>query len=179
MTQEAILSFWFEEIEKAAWFKKDDAFVDQLRARFGALLDEAASGGLESWEESADGRLALILVLDQFSRNLYRGDARSFAQDSRARSIARRAVAEGDHVEAGVDRACFLFLPFEHSEEKADQLWSVALFEALGDENYLNYAVAHLKIVERFGRFPHRNEVLGRTSIAEEIEFLTQPGSSF
>ena len=123
--------------------------------------------------------MALILVLDQMSRNLYRDDPRAFAQDVRARAVARRAVAAGDHVFAPPERCLFLFLPFEHSEDLADQLLCEALFGVLGDANLDDYAARHRVIVERFGRFPHRNAVLGRTSTAEELNFLEQPNSSF
>ena len=174
-----VLAFWFDETAPNLWFEKNDAFDATLRARFGDRHAEAAAGCLVDWEETADGRLALLLLLDQMSRNLYRGDPRAFAQDARARAVARRAVAAGDHVFAPRERCQFLFLPFEHSEDLADQLWCEALFRALGDDNLLDYAVRHRVIVERFGRFPHRNAALGRTSTAEELAFLTEPNSSF
>ena len=156
-TPDDVLDFWFRETPPAKWFEKDDAFDATLRDRFSAL----------------------ILVLDQMSRNLHRGDPRAFAQDDRARAVARRAIAAGDHVFAGKERCQFLFLPFEHSEDLADQWWCDALFRALGDDNLHHYAVLHRVIIERFGRFPHRNATLGRTSTAEELAFLEQPNSSF
>jgi uncharacterized protein (DUF924 family) len=174
-----VLGFWFGECDPALWFARDDGFDATLRDRFGALHAEAAAGGLAAWEDNADGRMALILVLDQMSRNLHRGDGRAFAQDARARAVARRAIAAGDPVFASRERCLFLYLPFEHSEELADQLWSEALFAALGEPSWLDYAVRHRVIVERFGRFPHRNAALGRASTAEELEFLQQPNSSF
>jgi uncharacterized protein (DUF924 family) len=176
---EDVLAFWFSECTPQQWFEKNDAFDATLRTRFGAVHAEASAGGLTGWEATADGRLALLLVLDQMSRNLYRGDPRAFAQDARARDIARRAIAAGDHVFASRDRCLFLFLPFEHSEELADQLWCEAFFAALGDAMLIDYGMRHRVIIERFGRFPHRNAALGRTSTAEELEFLTQPNSSF
>ncbi|MEQ8395250.1 DUF924 family protein [Thalassobaculum sp.] len=176
---EDVLAFWFGECTPQQWFEKNDAFDATLRERFGALHSEAAAGGLADWETSADGRLALLLVLDQMSRNLYRGDPRAFAQDARARDLARRAIAAGDHVFGSRDRCLFLYLPFEHSEDLADQLMCDALFRALGDAELIDYGVRHRVIIERFGRFPHRNAALGRTSTAEELEFLTQPNSSF
>jgi len=178
-TPDDVLDFWFREIPPAKWFEKDDAFDAALRDRFGALHAEAAAGGLTGWEDSADGRMALILVLDQMSRNLHRGDPRAFAQDERARAVARRAIAAGDHAFAGKERCQFLFLPFEHSEDLANQWWCDALFRALGDDNLHHYAVLHRVIIERFGRFPHRNATLGRASTAEELAFLEQPNSSF
>lgn len=178
-TPHDVLDFWFGQCTPAQWFAKDDGFDATLRDRFGALHGVAAADGLADWERSADGRMALILVLDQMSRNLYRGDPRAFAQDARARAVARRAVAAGDHVFAPPERCLFLFLPFEHSEDVADQLWCAALFGVLGDANLDDYAAKHRVIVERFGRFPHRNAALGRTSTAEELSFLEQPNSSF
>lgn len=174
-----VLGFWFGESTPEQWFAKDDGFDAALRDRFGAAHDEASAGGLADWEASADGRMALILVLDQLSRNLYRGDGRAFAQDERARAVAHRAIAAGDHVFAPRERCQFLFLPFEHSEHLADQMWCEALFRALGDDYLTDYAVRHRVIIERFGRFPHRNAALGRASTAEELAFLEQPNSSF
>ena len=179
VTPTDVLVFWFDQSTPEQWFARDDDFDALLRDRLGALHAEAAAGGLAAWEETADGRLALLLLLDQMSRNLHRGDPRAFAQDARARAVARRAIAAGDHVFAPRDRALFLYLPFEHSEEAADQLLSVSLFRALGDADLLDYADKHWVIVERFGRFPHRNATLGRTSTAEELAFLEQPNSSF
>lgn len=178
-TPEDVLGFWFGECTAEQWFAKDDGFDAALRDRFGTVHAEAAADGLADWEATADGRLALILVLDQMSRNLYRGDRRAFAQDERARNIARKAVAAGDHVFAGRDRCLFLFLPFEHSEDLADQLWCDALFRALGDEDLTDYAVKHRVIIERFGRFPHRNAAMGRDNTVEELAFLEEPNSSF
>jgi len=178
-TPQDVLGFWFRETDPRLWFLKDDGFDATLRDRFGALHAEAAGGGLTDWEATADGRMALILVLDQMSRNLFRGDGRAFAQDERALAVARRAIAAGDHVFAPRERCQFLFLPFEHSENLADQRWCEALFRALGDANLLDYAVKHRVIIERFGRFPHRNAALGRTSTGEELAFLDQPNSSF
>ncbi len=174
-----VLTFWFVENGREQWFQKDDAFDSEMRRRFADLQVRAAAGGCVDWEATEDGRMALILVLDQFSRNLYRDDPRAFAQDARARAIARTAIALGDHVTAAPDRKLFLYLPFEHSEALADQDWCMTLFTALGDPELLAYAERHRVIVERFGRFPHRNAVLGRNSTPEELEFLQQPGSSF
>lgn len=178
-TPDEVLEFWFETCTPDQWFKKDDAFDAVLHERFGALHTEAAAGGLADWENSADGRMALVLVLDQFSRNLHRGAPQAFAQDGRAQAVARRAIAAGDHVFGTRERCQFLFLPFEHSEDLADQLWCEALFGALGDAELSHYAHLHRVIIERFGRFPHRNAALGRISTAEELDFLDQPNSSF
>ncbi len=176
---EDVLDFWFEEIDQEAWFKKSDAFDALLAARFGSLHARAAAGDLDTWTETRNGRLALILVLDQMSRNLFREDGRAFEQDERALEIARQAVAAGDHAVSAAERCLFLFLPFEHSEDIADQRLCRALFGALGNPYWVEFAARHEVIIERFGRFPHRNAVLARDTTPEEAEFLAQPGSSF
>jgi len=178
-TIEAVLGFWFGECDADDWFKKSDAFDATLRTRFAATHDAACAGALDAWVESRAGRLALILVLDQMSRNLHRGDPRAFAQDAKARAIARRALALGDHVFSTPEQALFLFLPFEHSENVADQALCIALYEGLGNDYWVEFAGLHKVIIDRFGRFPHRNQTLGRESTAEELEFLEQPNSSF
>lgn len=207
---DAVLGFWFGEPAeralgraRAAWFRKDPAFDDAIRERFGALVEEALAGGLADWGEggdagaaglavgdaatggpdAADRALALLVVCDQFPRNLYRDDARAFALDPRARATARRMVATGlDRSLRPVERA-FVYLPFEHSESLADQHEAVRLFGALRDDpdagGYLDWAVRHLEVIERFGRFPHRNDALGRVSTDEERAFLARPGSRF
>jgi len=174
-----VLTFWYEECTPEDWFKKDAAFDAALRERFGALHDRAAAGACDSWADSADGALALVLVLDQFSRNLYRDDPRAFAQDEKALGVARSAIAAGFDQEQPHDRRHFLYIPFEHSEILADQEEGVAHFERHGDAETLRYAIAHRDIIQRFGRFPHRNACLGRTSTDEETAFLKTPGSSF
>lgn len=180
---EAVLDFWFGEGDRKAWFAKNADFDAAIRERFGAFhaalsdrLDRAAA-----LAATPRGALAAVLVLDQFSRNLFRGDARAFAQDAAAREIARRAIARGDLRDPTLpaEAPIFLVLPFEHSEHLADQDWCVALCETLGDADYLDYAHKHRDIIRRFARFPHRNAALGRESTAEERAFLTQPGSSF
>lgn len=175
-----VLRFWFEEATPEQWWKKDPGFDAEIRRRFAGLHARAAAGDLDGWAESAEGALALILVLDQFSRNIYRDDPRAWAQDAAALAVARRAVEQGfDTAFGDRDRRVFFYMPFEHSEDIADQYESVRLISALGDAEYTEFAEAHREIVERFGRFPHRNAVLGRKSTAEEVEFLKQPGSSF
>lgn len=180
---DAVIAFWFEEHDYTNWFAKDDAFDAAIRERFGALRDRLAAEPetAEAWGTTPRGALAVLLVLDQFSRNLYRDDARAFEADPLARKIARNAVARGFHAAEHLpaSAANFIFLPFEHSEELVDQDWSCALFEATGDANSIDYAERHRVIIERFGRFPHRNQALGRDSTEAEREFLTQPGSGF
>lgn len=173
---EDVLTFWFADPERA--WKKDPAFDDELRRRFGALHAAVLRGEHDDWCATPRGVLAYVLVLDQLSRNLHRGDPRAFAGDARALTAAARAVDAGqDRALAPIERG-FLYMPFMHSEALADQERAVALFAALG-EPFLPFAVQHRDIVARFGRFPHRNAVLGRESTPEEREFLTQPGSSF
>ncbi|MEQ8443119.1 MAG: DUF924 family protein [Alphaproteobacteria bacterium] len=180
---DAVLGFWFDEHEKDDWFKKDDAFDAAIRDRFGVVHDRLTANPDEAraWAESPRGALAVLVVLDQFSRNLYRGDGRAFAADALAREIARDAIARGFHHSADLPDMgwLILFLPFEHSEYLADQDWSCAICRAFDDGEFLQYANAHRDIIVRFGRFPHRNAALGRDSTPEEEAFLTQPGSSF
>lgn len=181
-----ILDFWFGAPDSAdfgkpreAWFKADDAFDAEIRRRFEAALDEAHAGSHDGLAATPEGALALTILLDQFPRNIYRGTPRAFAFDPQALAVARQALAAGHDQAVAPFQRTFLYLPFEHSESLADQERSVALFEALGDENGLDYAVRHRDIIARFGRFPHRNAILGRESTPEELSFLEQPNSSF
>lgn len=179
MTAQDVLHFWFDQSTPQQWFQKDDAFDAAIRERFAALNASAAQGELWQWRSTAAGRLAEIIVLDQFSRNLFRGDARSFAQDGMALVLAQEAVARGDDAAVPAERRAFVYMPYMHSESLAVQNESVRLFSALGHANNLDFARRHQAIVERFGRFPHRNAVLGRNSTAAETAFLQEPGSSF
>jgi uncharacterized protein (DUF924 family) len=185
---EDVLDFWFGPHEtrgkqRAEWFRKDDRFDAEIRERFGELHQRAASGELDSWRESDDGLVALVVVLDQFSRNLFRADARAFAQDSQALECARHAVDSGLDLKRLPVERLFLYLPFEHSEDLADQDRCVALMQSLEEfpetRGIGEWAEKHRVIVRRFGRFPHRNAALGRASTPEEVEFLKQPGSGF
>lgn len=185
-----LLAFWFADGPDAfrpAWFQSDPAFDDALRTRFGALADAAASGTLAEWAAAPAGSLALCLLLDQLPRNLYRGTARAFATDPDARAVARHAVltARQDLALPGMARM-FLYLPFEHSEDCADQDLSVALFEGLRDdprhaapEGAIGFAWAHRAVIARFGRFPRRNAALGRTDTAAERAYAAGPDRSF
>ena len=182
----AVLAFWFGPSPgqpRPEWFRKSEAFDAQIRERFGALHAQAAAGGLPEWEDAPGSALALIVVLDQFSRNLHRNDARAFAQDERALRIANAMVARGwDHERLPVERQ-FIYLPFEHSEALADQDRAIELFaplEAFPETKGLTeWVEKHGVIIRRFGRFPHRNAALGRTSTPEEAAFLREPGSGF
>jgi uncharacterized protein (DUF924 family) len=174
-----VLHFWFEEYGPKDWFAKNAAFDEAIRSRFGALHAGAARGELDGWAETPAGALALILVLDQFSRNLFRASAKAFACDPKALALARRAVAKGYIDGFGEAERAFFLLPFEHSEDPADQELSVRHFGRFSDPLYRDAAEKHKAIIDRFGRYPHRNAALGRASTLEEIAFLAGPGSSF
>jgi uncharacterized protein (DUF924 family) len=186
-----VLEFWFgapddpqREQPRKQWFVKDAAFDALIRARFGALIERALAGDLEPWAATPAGALAQIVLLDQFTRNAFRDSARAFAGDARALAAARALVHSGlDRALSGVQRQ-FVYLPFEHAEDLAMQRESLRLFAQLERDDpavgeLLVWAQRHHDIVARFGRFPHRNATLGRTSTAEEIGFLQQPGSGF
>ena len=190
---EEILRFWFGDPEEPAgeygqqrkvWFKKDPAFDDRIRQLFLADYEQAVADALEPWKDQPRSCLALVLLLDQVPRNLFRGDARSFASDRAARDTANYALGRGyDQQVLPVERM-FFYLPLEHSEDLADQDRSVELVRSLAEahaefETTLDYALRHREVIQRFGRFPHRNEVLGRETTPAEAEFLQQRGSRF
>ena len=170
----AIVAFW-REAGSDRWFKKDAAFDDEIKQRFLATHEAAAAGKLTAWEQSAEGALALLILLDQFPRNMFRGEARAFATDSLARAVTSRAILNGFDG-AFPDMRGFFYLPFEHSENLADQERGLALYKAVGDEDGLKWAKTHADIIRRFGRFPHRNAVLGRVTTPEEQTFLDSGG---
>jgi uncharacterized protein (DUF924 family) len=181
-----VLDFWFGPqpgSARAEWFRKDAAFDEEIRRRFGELHAAAARRELEAWRQSPEPMLALVVLLDQFSRNLFRGDARAFAQDAHALECARQAIARKDDLGLLPVQRQFLYLPYEHSENLADQEMGVELMRSLdafeATRGISDWAVRHRDIVARFGRFPHRNAALGRPSTPEETEFLVQPGSGF
>jgi uncharacterized protein (DUF924 family) len=173
-----VLEFWFEELREADWFTRNEVTDARIRERFLALYERLAQAG-DLAVASARSALAAVIVLDQFSRNLFRGTARAFAADASARQLARQAIAQGFDQAMPPLQRLFLYLPFEHSEDPADQALSVTLIRRLGREDLTRYAEAHKAIIDRFGRYPHRNAALGRTSTTEELEFLQGPGSSF
>lgn len=189
VTAHDVLDFWFADTSTAHWFVADAAFDAQIRERFGGAADTAANGRLDGWADSPPGWLALLLLLDQFPRNLYRGDSRAWAQDASAQRIALSGIARGDDRRLPPLQRVFAYLPLEHAEDKALQRQSAAWFEALCAEapppqherfgEFLDYARRHRDVIARFGRFPHRNAVLGRTSTPEETIYLAQPGSGF
>jgi uncharacterized protein (DUF924 family) len=176
---ESILAFWFEELTPKQWWVAADDLDRQIKSRFGALHAAAECCELYAWRESAAGRLAEIIVLDQFSRNIHRNRPQAFANDALALALAQTAVAAQADQALDAQRRAFLYMPYMHSESMAIHRVAVALFSAQGMENNLDFELRHKAIIDRFGRYPHRNAILGRTSTAEEIEFLKTPGSSF
>ncbi len=198
MTADDVLDFWFGELlpdgtaapeTSARWWRKDPEFDQEIRSRFGALVEQAGSGGLDDWSRSARGGLALVILLDQFTRNVHRGSGRAFEHDARARAYAVASLEAGHDADLEPMHAYFLYMPLMHSENLEDQERCIRLFEQAAArapagprkslEGGASFARKHRDIVARFGRFPHRNSLLGRTSSDEEIEFLKQPGSSF
>lgn len=180
--QDDILRFWFDETEERFWFARNDDFDRTIRDRFGSTVAAAAEGRLDHWAATPRGALALVLLLDQFPRNLFRGSSRAFATDAAALATARAAIDRGLDLDPALERRqrVFFYLPFMHSESLADQEACVRLMrERGGSEVNIDFAERHRAIIERFGRFPHRNAVLGRQSTPEELAFLQQPGSSF
>lgn len=166
----AVLDFWFAEVGEQGWFQAGQALDAQVEARFRELHDRLARGEVVPRLDSAREVLAAILVLDQFSRHLYRGSPRAYACDARARELTRHVVGAGLDEAFTASERLFAYMPLQHSEDRADQAESVRLFEAIGNPQWAAFAVAHRNVIERFGRFPHRNEVLGRVSTPDEIE---------
>lgn len=192
-----ILDFWFgsdyepggDEPEfRKEWFIKDEAFDERIRECFADDLERAARGEYDDWADTPHGRLALIILLDQFSRNLFRGSPRSWTQDLLALKLSLEGIEQGDDLELGVVERAFFYLPIEHSEdmhlqdlsvEKFGELLEIAPEIAGGENGLYDYAVKHRDVIEQFGRYPHRNEVLGRPNTPEEEEFLAKPGAGF
>ncbi|PTU75448.1 DUF924 family protein [Pseudomonas mangrovi] len=179
MNYEQILSFWFEEIEPRQWWNVDPAFDALLRERYAQLLCQAARGELYEWRESAPGRLAEILVLDQFSRNIHRDTPQAYAQDGMALVLAQEAVAAGALDVLEQEQRGFLLMPYMHSESPAIHVQAERLFKAFTSATSFRFEVRHKEIIDRFGRYPHRNQTLGRESSEQERAFLKEPGSSF
>lgn len=174
-----VIHFWFDEIEPKAWWKKDKNFDQLICDRFGELHESAGRGDLASWRETALGRLAEVLVLDQFSRNIYRGKPESFAFDGLARKLASEAIDENAQLSLSSKEKAFLYMPFMHSEQIEHHHLAMKLFSEPGLESNLEFEKRHKAIIDRFGRYPHRNNILERESTEEEKAFLSQPGSSF
>lgn len=176
---QAVLEFWFDEETKPFWFTQSKEFDKQLKQQFGQLLMQASAGELDAWRNSIRGRLAEIIVLDQFSRNIYRGSAKAFAQDGMALVLAQQAVQLPDFAELSGEERQFVLMPFMHSESKMIHQQAVLLFSRYTDSNVLNFELKHKAIIDKFGRYPHRNGILGRRSTDEEWLFLQQPNSAF
>ena len=179
MQPQNILHFWFDELTDKQHFAKDVALDDMIRTRFEPTLEAAARCELFAWRATAEGALAEIIVLDQFSRNAYRDTTRAFAQDALALALAQSLVASGQDRLLSTAQRPFAYMPYMHSESSLIHAQAVRLFTQQGLENNLNFELRHQTIITRFGRYPHRNAVLGRASTAEEMIFLNQPGSSF
>jgi uncharacterized protein (DUF924 family) len=174
-----ILAFWFEEITPKHWWGCSGDFDRQIKSRFGALHDAAERCELYGWRESAKGRLAEIIVLDQFSRNIYRGRPKAFANDSLALTLSQTAVAANADYGLDIAQRSFLYMPYMHSESPIIHSVAVSLFGLPGMNSNLEFELRHKEIIDRFGRYPHRNAILGRISTPEEIDFLKTPDSSF
>jgi uncharacterized protein (DUF924 family) len=186
-----ILGFWFNKLpdesgsspKRQVWFRKEPGFDRQIAAQFQAVYEQAATGELNHWQTTPTAALALVLVLDQFPRHLFRGQPRAFATDAQALAVAQRAIAHGYDQQVSPIQRVFFYLPLEHSENLHHQQQCVALFEPLRQDpdlgDYYIYAEKHRDVIQRFGRFPHRNAILDRPSTEAELAFLQQPGSSF
>lgn len=174
-----ILDFWFGELTPEQWYKASETLDAEIALRFSGVHAAAARCELSAWRETPEGRLAEIIVLDQFSRNIHRGTAAAFAQDALALALAQEAMRSGADAALPAAQRAFLYLPFMHSESALIHEAALLLFDQPGLENNLNFERQHKAIIDRFGRYPHRNAVLGRVSTAEEVAFLATPGSSF
>jgi uncharacterized protein (DUF924 family) len=179
MQAQDILQFWFVELSAQQRFSKDAVLDTQMRERFGSVLQAASRGELFTWRTTPQGRLAEIVVLDQFSRNIYRDTAAAFAQDAQALTLAQELVASGQDYILEPLRRTFAYMPYMHSESPLIHAQAMALFAQPGMEGTLDYERRHKAIIDQFGRYPHRNALLGRASTPQELEFLRGPGSSF
>ncbi len=179
MSSQSILHFWFTELTPKQHYAKNAALDEAIRSRFGATLEAAARCELFAWRATPEGRLAEVLVLDQFSRNVYRDTPRAFAQDALALALAQELVASGQDRSLPLAQRSFAYMPYMHSESALVHTQAVALFSQPGMEDTLRFELRHKDIIDRFGRYPHRNALLVRTSTAEELAFLNEPGSSF
>ena len=176
---QAVLQFWFQDSTPAQWWKVDPAFDRQIAERFGQLHQRACKAELYEWRVDPRGRLAEIIVLDQFSRNIHRGDSRAFEADPLALALAQTAVAAGDDLALSQAERAFLYMPYMHSESPRIHAVADELFKARASEDSHRFELRHKDIIDRFGRYPHRNQILGRISTPEELAFLATPGSSF
>ncbi|MGB0664209.1 MAG: DUF924 family protein [Pontibacterium sp.] len=179
MNANTVIEFWFNELTPAQWWQVDTNLDADILARFSSLHLAAQQGELSHWRQTPEGSLAEIIVLDQFSRNMYRGTPQAFASDGLALALAQFAIEKGYDTQLEPLQRSFLYMPFMHSESAKIHVQALSLFTSLGNENNLDFEIKHKAIIDRFGRYPHRNQILGRVSTAEEEAFLTQPNSSF
>lgn len=184
MDYNKILEFWFEELKYNDWFKKDKVLDEEISNRFGDIYFKITSGQYQEWKENSKSLLAMILVLDQFSRNMFRDSEKMYSFDLMALNLAKLAIEKGFDLELSLPERSFIYMPFMHSENIEDQKTCVKLFQIMlrEDKKYemmFKFAKRHMKVIEEFGRFPHRNEILERKSTPNEIEFLEEPNSSF
>ena len=176
---QSVLQFWYHEIEPAQWWKVDPSFDALIAERFGRIHHKAASGELFEWRSTPQGRLAEVIVLDQFSRNIFRNDRRAFEHDAQALALAQEAVAAGAANQLPQEDRTFLYMPYMHSESQLIHVIAEELFRKYAPRSNYEFELRHKEIVDRFGRYPHRNTLLGRQSTPEELQFLTEPGSRF
>jgi len=174
-----ILKFWFEEIDHSQWWSKNDGFDQRISERFADIHAQAIRCELFAWRKNAEGRLAEIIVLDQFSRNMFRDSPLSFANDSLALALSQEAISVGADQELSPIQRSFLYMPFMHSESLMIHEIALDLYKKNGIQANLDFEIKHKEVIKKFGRYPHRNRILGRVSTKEEIEFLNQPGSGF
>lgn len=177
-TANAILNFWFDPAHKPFWFAKSDEFDDKIRTQFGHLIPQAVAGELWDWRSDAYGRLAEILILDQFTRNVHRDTPEAFMGDAVAVVLAQESISKAEFADLPADFQKFTAMPFMHSESLVVHEWAVEIFKRL-DPTTLDFEYRHKVIIERFGRYPHRNAILGRVSTPDELAFLSEPNSSF
>lgn len=180
-TKAEVLHFWFNETQPQQWFQKNDDFDQAIRDRFMVTYEMARDGLCDAWQDDAAGCVALCVVLDQFPRNMFRGTAQAFATDAKALLVAKNTVARGFDLLVPSEKRRFIYLPYEHSESLNDQKKSIELFGKMKAEDPMgyDYALRHYEVIERYGRFPHRNAILNRSSTPEEEAYLAQPGAGF
>lgn len=179
MAFQHVLNFWFREIKPEMHFVKDEKFDAEIREKFHFVYNDICTGKTESWRSSPQGRLAEVIVLDQFARNMFRDTPQAFAADPLALKLAIEAIRVGADQELSPEERGFIYMPFMHSEDRKVHKQAVQLFSQPGFERQLKYELMHKKIIDRFGRYPHRNKILNRDSTSEEIEFLKEKNSSF
>lgn len=179
MNYNVVIDFWFNEISPAQWWAKDEVFDQEVQKRFLDTHESANRGELYTWRKTAEGRLAEIIVLDQFSRNIFRDTSKAFASDPLALVLAQEAIAQQEDQNIPEDKRSFMYLPYMHSESMVIHQQAIKLYTTLGNASNLEFELKHRDIIEKFGRYPHRNSILMRESSVEELAFLQQPNSSF